>query len=240
MTSPLVTLLLITLIAGLAIPVGAALATYEKFESHWLELEVKHFVMAFGGGALLSAIALVLVPKGIENVDVSGAVVYFVAGGFAFMMLDIILKKIQTPASLATAMLADFIPESIALGAIISAEPNEALFLGALITLQNLPEGFNAFCELKTSRSYKNPKRLILIFALLALSGPLAGVSGYYLLSNDPETIGAIMLFASGGILYSVFQDIAPQVTLRKHWLPPMGAVFGFVAGIAGFMLTSH
>jgi ZIP family zinc transporter len=42
------------------------------------------------------------------------------------------------------------------------------------------------------------------------------------------------MTFASGGILYLIFQDIAPQSTMRRHWTPPLGAVLGFVAGILG------
>lgn len=46
------------------------------------------------------------------------------------------------------------------------------------------------------------------------------------------------MLFAAGGILYSVFQDIAPQAKLNKHWLPTLGAVLGFALGLAGFMMT--
>jgi ZIP family zinc transporter len=45
------------------------------------------------------------------------------------------------------------------------------------------------------------------------------------------------MLFAAGGILYSVFQDLAPQARLARHWGPPLGAVLGFALGIAGHML---
>ena len=44
----------------------------------------------------------------------------------------------------------------------------------------------------------------------MAFLGPVAGVSGNLWLSGYPELIGAIMLFAAGGILYSMFQDIAP------------------------------
>ena len=36
------------------------------------------------------------------------------------------------------------------------------------------------------------------------------------------------MLFASGGILYLIFQDIAPQARLERHWAPTLGAVLGF------------
>jgi ZIP family zinc transporter len=45
------------------------------------------------------------------------------------------------------------------------------------------------------------------------------------------------MLFAAGGILYLVFQDIAPQVKLERHWSPPLGAVIGFALGLLGTML---
>jgi ZIP family zinc transporter len=58
-------------------------------------------------------------------------------------------------------------------------------------------------------------------------------------LSGYPVIIAIIMLFASGGILYSVFQDLAPKVKLENHWAPPMGAVLGFVVGMYGLMITT-
>jgi ZIP family zinc transporter len=135
-------------------------------------------------------------------------------------------------------MLSDFIPESIALGAAFATGSNNAFLLAALIALQNLPEGFSAYSELKTSSIYK-PKKIIILFFLMTALGPIAGVSGYLWLSDSPKIISAIMLFASGGILYSIFQDLAPQVKLEKHWAPPMGAVLGFTLGMLGLMLTT-
>ena len=154
------------------------------------------------------------------------------------MVLDIYLKKINTPASQLAAMLSDFIPESIALGAAFAIGNSNAYLLAALIALQNLPEGFSAYRELNSSADYK-PKKIILMFCLMAMLGPVAGVSGYLWLSEYPKAISAIMLFASGGILYSIFQDLAPQVKLEKHWAPPIGAVLGFVLGMFGLMVTS-
>lgn len=40
----------------------------------------------------------------------------------------------------------------------------------------------------------------------------------------------------AGGILYLVFQDIAPQARLEKHWAPSLGAVAGFLLGVLGHM----
>jgi len=180
---------------------------------------------------------LVLVPEGIANLNPLSATLWFVGGGFSFMLLDIFLKKINTPASQLAAMLSDFIPESIALGAAFATGNSNAFLLAALIALQNLPEGFSAYRELNSTSVFK-PKKIILIFSLMAILGPIAGVSGYLWLSEYPEAISAIMLFASGGILYSIFQDLAPQVKLEKHWAPPMGAVLGFVLGMFGLMVT--
>jgi zinc transporter, ZIP family len=225
-----------TLLAGLAMPLGAIIANFEHIQSEWLREEFRHRVMAFGGGALLSAVALVLVPKGIENLEPVFAATCFILGGFCFMVLDVFLYKINTPASQLAAMLSDFIPESIALGAAFATGSSSAYLLAGLIALQNLPEGFNAYRELNESASYK-PLKIIIVFILMALLGPVAGVAGLLLLANSPVIVSAIMLFAAGGILYSIFQDIAPQVKLEKHWAPPMGAISGFVLGMVGSML---
>jgi len=234
----LITVVVSSLLAGLAMALGAAVASVEKIERQWLEQEFRHSVMAFGGGALLSAVALVLVPEGMAHLEPLSAAMWFIAGGFSFMLLDILLYKINTPASQLAAMLSDFIPESIALGAAFATGSNHAFLLAGLIALQNLPEGFSASRELNESGTFSH-RKIIIMFALMALLGPVAAVSGYIWLSDYPVIVAAIMLFAAGGILYSIFQDLAPQVKLEKHWAPPMGAIFGFVLGMLGFMMTT-
>jgi len=226
----------LSLLAGLAMPFGAFIALITTANSAWLDSEVKHGVIAFGGGALLAAVALILVPQGIEHLSTPMAAIYFCGGGFAFMAIDVLLYRLNTPASQLVAMLSDFIPEALALGAAVALGSSSAALLALLMLLQNLPEGFNAFHELRHSSKYA-AKKLIVLFVLLSLMGPVAGISGYLWLADQPQAVAAIMLFAAGGILYSVFQDIAPQAKLTKHWLPAMGAIIGFVLGIIGHML---
>lgn len=236
--SLLLVVIISTSLAGLAMALGAVIARFERIGVDWLEQEFRHSVTAFGGGALLSAVALVLVPEGIVHLSALSACFWFIVGGLCFMLLDIYLNKVNTPASQLAAMLSDFIPESIALGAAFATGNSHAFLLAAMIALQNLPEGFSSYRELNETATYK-PNKIILMFCLMAMLGPIAGVSGYLWLADHPETISVIMLFASGGIMYSIFQDLAPQVKLEKHWAPPMGAVLGFVLGVFGLMLTS-
>ncbi|WP_417614470.1 ZIP family metal transporter [Oceanisphaera sp.] len=230
----------LTLMAGMAMPLGAFAGSKQHVRPNWLEDEFRHAVAAFGGGALLSAVALVLVPEGTAQLSLTSAVLCFGAGGIAFMALDILLYKLNTPASQLAAMLSDFIPEALALGAALAiGGTGSALLLAGLMALQNMPEGFSAYRELGASGRF-NGKNIIIIFAVMALLGPVAGLSGYFWLADSPMLVAGIMLFAAGGILYSVFQDIAPQTVLDKHWAPPLGAVLGFMLGVAGHMLTTH
>ncbi|WP_114418930.1 ZIP family metal transporter [Marinospirillum perlucidum] len=230
-------ILLLTLLAGSAMPAGAFLAAKESIRPNWLRRELRHGVIAFGGGALLSAVALVLVPDGLEGVSTTTALICFLAGALVFMLIDILLNYLRTSASQLIAMLADFIPESIAMGAAFAHGSSNALLLALLIGMQNLPEGFNAFRELKETTPYRSAT-IIRTFALMVLTGPLAGLIGFLWLADLIPVVSGIMLFAAGGILYSVFQDIAPQARLENHWAPPLGAVLGFALGMLGHQLT--
>jgi len=40
--------------------------------------------------------------------------------------------------------------------------------------------------------------------------------------------------------LYLIFQDIAPQSHLARHWAPPLGTVLGFFLALYSKMLLGH
>lgn len=228
--------IVLTLGAGVTMPIGAALGRWEDLHPQWLENEFRHGVIAFGGGALLAAVALVLIPEGTHHLSPLAACAAFLAGALSFMALDVVLARKGTPASQLVAMLADYLPEALALGATVATGGKAAPLLALIIAMQNLPEGFNAFRELRASGKH-SPARVIASFALVALLGPVLGLAGFYLLADAMVVVGAIMLFAAGGILYLLFQDIAPQVRLENRWGPPLGAVLGFMLGMLGQML---
>jgi len=229
----LLPIILLTLIAGLAIPIGASIASVEQIRPRWLENEVRHSVIAFGGGALLAAVSLVLVPEGMSHLSTFLIIICFFGGGLTFMLLDMRLAANDTPLSQLTAMLSDFVPEALALGATFTFSKDAGILLAGIIALQNVPEGFNSYREIKVATHYSR-LQIIGAFTLMALLGPLAGATGYFVLSGYPQVISAIMLFAAGGILYIIFQDIAPQAKLKRHWAPPLGAVAGFMLGVLG------
>ena len=223
-----------TLFAGACIPLGGVLAYKEKIRPRWLENEFRHSVMAFGGGILLAAVALVLVPEGVGYVNHSIlSVAILLCGGVCFFFVERILGTRRREKPQFTAMLLDFIPESLALGGAFAVGAQSAPLLAIFIGLQNLPEGFNAYRELHT-KPRTSSKNILGFMCLLVPIGPVIAFLGYFYLSQNTMLLGAAMLFASGGILYLIFQDIAPQSRMRRHWAPPLGAVFGFSIGMLG------
>jgi ZIP family zinc transporter len=228
-----ITVLIVAGMAGLSVPAGALLASVERIRPDWLEEEFRHSIIAFGGGALLSAVALVLVPDGMHDFSLGATVLWFTLGGLGFFALDWYLARRATSASQLAAMLADFLPEALALGAVFASGADTALLLAVLIALQNLPESFNAYREIRAS-TRATTRRILLTFTAIALLGPAVALSGFFFLFEMQAVVSAVMLFASGGILYLVFQDIAPQARLERHWAPPLGAVAGFLMGMIG------
>ncbi|UWQ92196.1 divalent cation transporter [Aliisedimentitalea scapharcae] len=234
--TPLTYALILALFAGLAMPLGGVLAWSERFRDKQIETRFVHAVTAFGGGALLSAIALVLVPKGSENLSAGVAIPLFLAGGLTFYVVDKQLARAGGSGALVLAMLLDFLPEAMALGALLVTEAATAKLLAAMIFLQNLPEGFAAFRDL-WSRPGTSPVRILLLFVMLASLGPLCAGVGFFVLADAPAMLGGIMIYAAGGILYLLFQDIAPEAQVKGAWSPSLGAVMGFALGLAGEMV---
>ena len=232
-------MLLFTTLAGVCILVGGLVARIERIHPEWLEKELRHSIIAFGGGVLIAAVALVLVPEGIRLIpSVVGASVVLVSGGLVFFVVERFfgIRRRETPQFIA--MLLDYLPESLALGGMFAIGAASAPMLAMLIGLQNLPEGFNAYRELK-SLPHSNPKKTLLLMCALIPLGPLIGTVGWVYGADHSVFLGGVMLFASGGILYLLFQDIAPQSHLERHWVPALGAVLGFGVGMLGQLLIA-
>lgn len=233
--TPFIEMLVWTGLAGVCIPVGAFLARIERIRPAWLDRVFRHFAIAFGGGVLLGAVALVLVPEGSERLaSPLFAIIVLMTGGVAFMLIDRLQAKLRRATPQFVAMAADYLPESLALGGMFAAGVHEAIVLALLIGLQNLPEGFNAWRELATGKFSR--ATAVLLMLVVASLGPLCGVAGWIWLAEQDAILGVVMLFAAGGILYLTFQDIAPQAHMRRHWEPPLGAVLGFALAVAADM----
>ena len=227
-------IILYSFFAGVTVFLGGFLSKlFERyFREGFMKEEIIHTSVAFGGGIIIAAVAFVLVPKGMNVLPLVPMAIIFLTGAIIFLFLDRYIEKKGGTISQLLAMLMDFVPEAIALGAVFATDHNLGLLLAIFIGLQNFPESFNSYLDLRNS-GYSSKKCLLILF-LLSFSGIIAAILGYYLLSNMPKLTASMMLFSSGGILYLIFQDIAPMSKLKKSWFPALGASFGFLVGMIG------
>lgn len=225
-------MIVLTWLAGLASFAGGVIARYEGSAETEGKRELIHGIVAFGGGILVAAVAFALVPEGMACLPPAGLATAFALGGVVFCIFDAHLSKRGGSKAQFLAMLMDFVPEAIALGALFHSDHRTAILLAIFIGAQNLPEGFNAYREV-TAGGIKSRNALVVLCAV-SLLGPVAGLLGYFFLQDLPVLTASIMSFAGGGILYLIFQDIARQSQLQRHWTPPLGAVLGFLVGMLG------
>jgi ZIP family zinc transporter len=230
--SQLAAIIIASWLAGSAAFIGGIIARLEHSAETETKREVMHGVIAFGGGILVAAVAFALAPEGIAVLDPMSLAAAFAVGGLLFCVLDAYLAQVGGAAAQFMAMLMDFLPEAISLGAVFGHDHRLGMLLAAFIAAQNLPEGFNAFREIVALGA--TPRMALAALLGASLLGPLAACAGFFFLQGHPDLTAGIMVFASGGILYLVFQDIAPQAKMRRHWTPPLGAVLGFIVGMLG------
>lgn len=234
--SQLTIIVIASWLAGLAAFGGGVIAWATDGANTDTKREVTHGIIAFGGGILIAAVAFALLPRAMVALSPVGLGASFFAGGLLFCALDAHLSRSGDTKAQFLAMIMDFLPEALALGAVFGQDHRLGVLLAAFIGAQNLPEGFNAFREMTTA----GIRSRVALMTLLAVSllGPVAACTGYFFLQDQAKVTASIMTLAGGGIMYLIFQDIAPQSKIRKHWIPALGAVLGFAVGMIGKQLV--
>lgn len=221
------------MLSGSTIFFGGLLSYYfgDHVKSGRVKSEIIHLSIAFGGGILIAAVGLVLVPHGLKSMSLIPILLCFAAGTISIFFVDRYIEKKGGTMAQLMSMLSDFIPESIAMGAVFTQNSQLGILLAIIIAVQNLPESFNSYMDLKKTNSSK--KSLIILF-ILSFIGVAAALGGYYFLAGMPQVVGGLMLFAAGSVIYLIFQDIAPMSKLKKNWIPALGASLGFMVGMVG------
>jgi zinc transporter, ZIP family len=240
------------LVVGGSLLTGALAAAFLR-----LPTRVAAGLTAFGGGVLMAAVALELVPEADAGAGTAltalgllgGTIVYVAADHWLSQDEDMAMMRrsghaaaagrdMHTPAghaeaargeSIAAGLFVDGVPESIALGLTI-AEGEIGVALLAGIVLGNMVEAYGAAQPIIAgghTRAFAI-RLLGMIGAALALATVLGGT---VLSDASAELVGVAQAVAAGAVLAVISIAIAPHAFSEVSRLAAVATVAGFIVG---------
>ena len=207
-------------VGAASLVVGAVLALLVP-----IPRRVLGWIMAFGAGVLISAVAFDLVEEAVDTADGAGTVALgLAAGALTFYAGDAVIDRMggdkrkssggeqSAGAGLAIVLGAvlDGIPESLVLGVGLLGGTGVSVAFLAAVFISNLPEGLAATRGLTTSGW---PARRVLgLWLLVVLASALASLAGYGLFdSASPGTLAFVLSFAGGAVLTMLADTMMPE-----------------------------
>ncbi len=195
------------LVGGLALVAGAGLALTRDMSER-----VIAYVMAFGAGVLISAVAFDLTEEAIAIGGGGAAAGGLLAGAFLYFSGNRLLARRNGGEDSGDAVvlgaLLDGIPESAAIGVTLLGGGVSVSFIAAVF-LSNLPESVSATADLKRKHS---AAWILRLWLGIAVASALAAAIGYGVLGDASETLLAwVKAFAGGAILCMLADTFIPK-----------------------------
>jgi ZIP family zinc transporter len=220
-----------------ALVLGAVAALAIKVPRRWVGL-----LMAFGSGALISALAFDLTEEAFAHGGTAPVAIGLAAGALVFFGGNQVLEaqgaarrgadvksaeEGNGPAIVLGALL-DGIPESVVLGSTLLAGTGVGIPFLAAVFISNVPESFSAVVDLR--REGHEPGWIIGLWVVVALVSGLAAALGYQLLGEMGASalVPFIQAFAAGAILTMLADTMIPEAFKDGGGASGLATTFGF------------
>ncbi len=223
-------------LAALSLVIGALLA----FARKWPERQIG-IVLAFGAGALISAVSFELAQEGIEVGDPGSTALGLGAGALTYFVFDgLIARRFEAgrgrpgravadsagPA-LALGAFLDGIPEQMVLGIGIASGQGVSVSLLMAIFVSNLPEAIGSAADMHgagTSRAV-----ILRLWAAVAAVCVLATLFGFAVAdSASGSTRAAVDGFAAGALLVMLIDSMIPDAAKKSGRVAGLATTLGF------------
>jgi zinc transporter, ZIP family len=192
-------------------------------------------VMAFGAGALISAVSFDLAQEGIQIGGGLSVAIGLAGGAITYFALNRVVNRTGPGGSLALGALLDGIPEQAVLG--IGLASGEGVSVGLLVAIfvSNVPEAVGATADLEEKFSRR---RILLLWVGVAVVCLLATVAGFALAdATGGHVRAAINGFAAGALLVMLVDQMVPEATRKSGQVAGLATVLGFAVA-AGLSAT--
>lgn len=197
------------LVGGLALVLGA-LVTFVRRPGE----RVVAFVMAFGSGVLISAVAYDLTADAFNLGGGDSVAIGLAAGALVYAGASRLLDRSTSGPegagrALALGALLDGIPESAAIGLTLVGGGGVSLAFVIAVFISNIPESFSSTAEFERAR--RTRAQIIAIWTGIALLSALAAGLGYQFLGGGSAELQAgTQAFAGGAILTMLATEMMP------------------------------
>jgi len=214
------------LVGGMALVLGALLAL---IPGRSIPERAVGFVMAFGAGVLISAVAFDLTEEAISIGGGVAAALGLGAGALVYYGGDRLIDRggsgdSDDPRGIVLGALLDGIPESAAIGLTLLSGGGVSVSFIVAVFISNLPESIAASAELEP----KHPRRWILgLWVAIALASAVAAALGYELLGGA-SGVAFVKAFAGGAILCMLADTMVPQALKKAGTSVGLVTVLGF------------
>jgi ZIP family zinc transporter len=229
------------ILAASSLVLGALLA----FSRSWPQRQIG-LVLAFGAGALISAVSFELAGEGIRVGSLRSTAIGLGVGALTYYALDGLIASRKSAgrgrggraqgseagAALALGAFLDGIPEQLVLG--IGLASGEGIGVGLLVAIfvSNLPEAIGSASEME--RSGVERSRILRLWGAVAAICALATVVGYAIAdATSGELSAAIDGFAAGALLVMLIDSMIPDATRDSGRVAGLVTTLGFAVATA-------
>jgi ZIP family zinc transporter len=197
------------LIGGLALVLGALVTFVRRPGTRFVA-----YVMAFGAGVLISAVAYDLTAEAFELGGEDAVAIGLAVGALVYAGLSRLLNRHATGPegqgrALALGALLDGIPESMAIGLTLVGGGGVSAAFVAAVFISNIPESFSSTTEFE--RAGRSRLQVVVIWTAIALASAVAAGIGYEFLGGGSADLQAgTKAFAGGAILTMLATEMVP------------------------------
>jgi ZIP family zinc transporter len=186
-------------------------------------------VLAFGAGALISAVSFELFEEGIAVGGAAAVGIGLGLGAIAYFVLSRLVERIGPGGGteLALGAFLDGIPEQVVLGIGLAGGSGVSIGLLGAIFVSNLPEAVGSANDMRAGGSSKRQIRLLwlAVAGLCALATPL----GYLLAKHTGGHFQALINgFAAGALLVMLVDSMIPEATEKSGRVAGLATTLGF------------
>jgi len=237
------------LLATSSLIVGGLIASWFSLSKRSLGV-----IMAFGAGALISAVSYELVFEAVKLAKGTGfPALGFFAGSLTFFLCDKLIETLGASdrAAIASthqsslvipmvlAIILDGIPESIVIGLGIFEGGKVSIAMLVAVFISNIPEAIAGSTGMKAGGWSR--RRILMLWLSIALVCSIGTVAGFSLFSSASDNwLSFIQAFAGGAILMMLANSMMPEAFEHGGKMAGVFTVLGFAVSLTIVILEKN